>query len=101
MIHCEKGEERAAILAICYLVKLWQCRPDFALNHYKSIRPSSLETKEFVELLYQFYYQVKKNFSNLTQQDAKWQPGTEFLGNDLEMFMDQTIPDSYQQRIQF
>lgn len=101
MVHCEKGEERAAVLALCFIIKYWQCRPDFAIDYYRCIRPSSLEKKEFEELVFQYYNQAKDGFSNLTNKDLKWSKETEFLGKDLEMFIDQPIPDSYQQRIQY
>lgn len=101
MIHCEKGEERAALMALCYIVKLWQCRPDFAIDYYRCVRTSSLETKELVELVFQYYDQVKNTFNNLTHQNVRWNQRTEFLGNNFDMLMDHTIPDSYQQRVQF
>lgn len=37
LIHCVKGEERVAALVGCFLVKLWQCRPDFAINYLRGI----------------------------------------------------------------
>ncbi|CAF0813670.1 unnamed protein product [Brachionus calyciflorus] len=100
LVHCVKGEERAAVLSICFLVKLWQCRPDFAINYYRTIRPSSLEKREFEELVFEFYNRVSSSFVNLTHKDLKWTRDTEFLGKNLDMFVNQPIPDSYQQRIQ-
>lgn len=101
LLHCVKGEERVAALAACFLIKLWQCRADHAINYLRCIRPSSLEDKNLERMVYEYHDQVKSSFEDYyVRKDLQWSTSTEFLGKNLDMFVDAPIPEVYQERIQ-
>ena len=96
-----KATGRAATLTACFLVKLWQSPADYVIDHLKIIRPVAIETSDQEKVIHQFHNSVAGNFEGYySRTQTRWNPQTDFLGTDMNTFVDQPVSELFQQRIQ-
>lgn len=101
LIHSLKATGRAAVLVACFLVKLWESPADYVIDHLRIIRPVAIETSDQEKVVHQFHNSVAGNFEGYySRTQTKWSKQTEFLGNDMNTFVDQPVSELFQQRIQ-
>ena len=100
MVHSIKGLDSAAVLAACYLVKLWECPADHVIEQLRVMRPTLLKVCDHENLVNQYHSQVANTFRNYYTDTnmPKWGNKTASLGSSKESYIDQPIPESYQER---
>jgi hypothetical protein len=94
------------------LVKQWESPSDFVVDQLRMMRPTSLRILEDENLLHEYHDQVAGSFRNFYADTSlpKWGNKTDFLGKgslienntyDLDQQQQQSVPESYQRRVQF
>jgi protein-tyrosine phosphatase len=85
LVHSTKGIGRSAVLITCYLMKLWECPPDYVINHLRIMRPVSIESNEQEKVVYQFHEIIAPSFEGFYKRlEYKFSDQTQFLGNSAE-----------------
>lgn len=81
LVHSTKGIGRSAVLVACYLMKLWECPPDYVINHLRIMRPVSIENPEQENVIYQFHRTIEPGFEHHYKKlEYKFSDQTQFLG---------------------
>ncbi len=94
MVHDIKGRGRVGTLVACYLIKLWQCPSDYAINHLRLIRPASIETDEQENVVKRFHSTAENGFEGVysrIQQVSGWDNKTVHLGQNYDSLL-ATLP---------
>lgn len=98
-----KSTGRAAVLAICYLIKAWECPVDYAVDHLRLARPVSIENSDQENIVRQYHASIAEHFEGYYERiQTRWDPKTEFLGKGdiTNNFIDQPVNELFQKRLQ-
>lgn len=103
LVHSLKSTGRAAVLALCYLIKAWECPVDYAIDRMRLTRPISIENSDQENMVKQYHALIADNFEGYYARiQTKWDPKTEFLGKGdiTNSFVDQPVNELFTNRIQ-
>ncbi len=84
------GKGRAGVLVACYLMKLWECSPDYVIDYLRLIRPISIENSEQEEVIHKYHESISNRFGGYysrIQQPSGWDNKTSHLGKDYDSLL--------------